>query len=293
MTTPDPYGENRLSTTHWLEQAQKITSQAPSPKRRDFEINDQLAGSVLPEDAIWFARELPGLSFDGDVLSVNPVCGKEAPVILDEMAMLLRDAKRLGKWRNEKLRVTSPDGTILGFVERAAARALGIKTFAVHLMLYCGNSVWVQQRALDKATDPGMWDTCVGGLVAGDESFELSLERESMEEAGVDLPAMRRQGAILERGKTMTVRRNLVSGDVYEGYMHEDLLVWDLNVGASFEPKNNDGEVAQFALWPVDKLVTELAAGSLTLEAMLMCAESLSRRKVYLGVDAAKLGTRA
>jgi 8-oxo-dGTP pyrophosphatase MutT (NUDIX family) len=282
MTISNPYRENRLNVVPWLAKAHAIANQAPNPKRIDFEIIDQLAGSVLINDAIWFARELPGLSFDGEVLSVNPVCGKDAPAILEQMALLLRDAKRLGKWRDEVLRVTSPDGNILGFVERAAARALGIKTFAVHLMLYCGDHVWVQQRAFNKATDPGMWDTCVGGLVAGDESFELSLERESMEEAGVDLPEMRRQGARLERGKTITVRRNLSSGDVYEGYMHEDLLVWDLNVAASFKPKNNDGEVAQFSLWPIDKLVTELAAGSLTLEAMLMCAESLSRRGIDL-----------
>jgi 8-oxo-dGTP pyrophosphatase MutT (NUDIX family) len=282
MTTSDPYRENRLPNPQWLLQAQAVANQPPNPPRIDFEINDQLAGSVLPEDALWFSRELPGLSFDGELLSVNPVCGKDAPAVLEEMALLLRDAKRLGKWRNEVLRVTSPDGTILGFVERAAARALGIKTFAVHLMLYCGDKVWVQQRALNKATDPGMWDTCVGGLVAGDESFELSLERESMEEAGVDIPAIRKQGTVLERGKTITVRRNLGAGDGYEGYMYEDLLVWDLNVEPAFVPKNHDGEVAQFALWPIDKLVTELAAGSLTLEAILMCAESLSRRKLNL-----------
>jgi 8-oxo-dGTP pyrophosphatase MutT (NUDIX family) len=280
MTTSDPYRENRVVHPHWFTRAQEIANQAPNPRRVDFEINDQLAGSVLLDDALWFARELPGLSFDGEVLSVNPVCGKDGPAVLEHMAMLLRDAKRLGKWRNELLRVTSPDGSILGFVERAAARALGIKTFAVHLMLYCGNKVWVQQRALDKATDPGMWDTCVGGLVAGDESFELSLEREAMEEAGVDLPVMRQHGAMLVRGKTITVKRNLASCDAYEGYMFEDLLIWDLDVDASFTPKNNDGEVAQFALWSVEKLVEQLAAGQLTLEATLMCAESLQRRGV-------------
>jgi 8-oxo-dGTP pyrophosphatase MutT (NUDIX family) len=282
MTTPDPHRENRLSNAPWLKKAHDAANQLPSPTRIDFEINDQLAGSVLLEDAIWFARELPSLSFDGDVLSVNPVCGKDGPAVLEEMAKLLRDAKRLGKWRNELLRVTSPDGTMLGFVERAAARSLGIKTFAVHLMLYCGDKVWVQQRALNKATDPGMWDTCVGGLVADDESFELSLEREAMEEAGVDLPAMRQHGAAIVRGKTITVRRNLVSGEEYEGYMFEDLLIWDLNVDTSFTPKNNDGEVAQFALWTIDQLIAEMAAGKLTLEAMLMCAESIQRRGYVL-----------
>jgi 8-oxo-dGTP pyrophosphatase MutT (NUDIX family) len=204
--------------------------------------------------------------------------------------MMLREAGRLGKWRNEALRVTSPNGTVLGYVERAAARALGIKTFAVHLMLYCGESIWVQQRALDKATDPGMWDTCVGGLVAGDESFELSLEREAMEEAGVDLVDAKKRGQTLTRGQTITVRRNLNTAEAgdpsghsvhsgqMEGYMFEDLLSWDLSVEATFMPVNQDGEVAQFALWSPSKLMTELERGSLTLEASLMCAESLARR---------------
>jgi 8-oxo-dGTP pyrophosphatase MutT (NUDIX family) len=271
----------------WLKAALNTANQAASPSRVDFEIDDQWVGSVLPADALWFARELPGLSFDGDVLSVNPVCGKDSPAVLHQMATMLREAGRLGKWRNEALRVTSPNGTVLGYVERAAARALGIKTFAVHLMLYCGESVWVQQRALDKATDPGMWDTCVGGLVAGDESFELSLEREAMEEAGVDLVDAKKRSHKLTRGQTITVRRNLnatkagdpsVHSGQVEGYMFEDLLSWDLSVDATFTPVNQDGEVAQFALWSPSKLMTELERGSLTLEASLMCAESLARR---------------
>jgi 8-oxo-dGTP pyrophosphatase MutT (NUDIX family) len=274
----------------WLQAALNTANQAAFPSRVDFEINDQWVGSVLPADALWFARELPGLSFEGEVLSVNPVCAKDSPAVLHQMAMLLREAGRLGKWRNEALRVTSPNGTVLGYVERAAARALGIKTFAVHLMLYCGESVWVQQRALDKATDPGMWDTCVGGLVAGDESFELSLEREAMEEAGVDLVDAKQRGQKLTRGQTITVRRNLntpKAGDhgvhsghslQIEGYMFEDLLSWDLSVEATFTPVNQDGEVAQFALWSPSKLIEELERGSLTLEASLMCAESLARR---------------
>jgi 8-oxo-dGTP pyrophosphatase MutT (NUDIX family) len=265
-------------TPEWLARVLHITNQAPDPARIDFEVNEQLVGSVTPSDALWFSSALPGLSFDGTVLSVNPVCGKDGPAVLSEMAQLLRHAQRLGKWRDEALRVTSSDGTVMGYVERAAARALGIKTFAVHLMLYCGDNIWVQQRALDKATDPGMWDTCVGGLVAGDESLELSLEREAMEEAGVDIPTYRRNGATLRRGETVAVRRNLAS----EGYMHEDLFVWDLEVEPTFTPKNNDGEVAQFALWTPTKLISEMAAGHLTLEAMLICAESLSRRNVNL-----------
>jgi len=39
-------------------------------------------------------------------------------------------------------------------------RTLGIATQAVHLVgTTPGGSVWVQQRAFDKAVDPGLWDT--------------------------------------------------------------------------------------------------------------------------------------
>jgi len=27
-------------------------------------------------------------------------------------------------------------------------------------------AIWVQQRALDKANDPGLWDTLMGGMVS-------------------------------------------------------------------------------------------------------------------------------
>jgi 8-oxo-dGTP pyrophosphatase MutT (NUDIX family) len=259
----------------WLIDARALINQKPSPSRIDFQINDQSVGSVLPADAQWFADELPGLSFHNDVLRLNSTHQNHSSAVLNQMALLLKQANRLGQWRHEKLRVTSLDGNVLGFVERAAVRALGIKTFAVHLVLYCGDRMWVQQRALDKATDPGMWDTCVGGLVAGDESFELALEREAMEEAGVDLPTLRRAGAPLVKGQTISVNRNLATADQYEGFMREDLLLWNLNVSEQFVPTNQDGEVAQFALRSIEQLLLELATGQFTLEAVLMCAESL------------------
>ena len=249
-------------------------NEKPNPSRVDFEIDEQLVGSVLPGDAVWLTSELPGLSFEDGVLSLNPVCSGDGPAVLDQIALLFKNAGRLGKWRNEKLRVSTPDGTIVGYVERAAARALGIKTFAVHLMVYGAEpgTVWVQQRAFNKANDPGMWDTAVGGLVAGNESYLLSLQREAQEEAGLDISALERSGAMLTRGQTITVRRNLP-----EGFMHEDLIIYDIHLPRGVSLVNQDGEVAQFACWSVAKLREEIKKASLTLEASLMCNESLSR----------------
>lgn len=252
-------------------------NETPHPARVDFEIAEQLVGSVLPQDAQWLASQLPGLSFDGEILSLNPVCSTDGPAVLDQIAELFRNAGRLGKWRNEKLRVTTPDGSIVGLVERAAARALGIKTFAVHLMVYGAQpgTVWMQQRAFDKANDPGMWDTAVGGLVSGTESFLLSLHRESQEEAGLDVVALEKMGAVLKRGQSITVRRNLP-----EGFMHEDLIIYDIQLPPGICLENQDGEVAQFQCWSIATLVNAINKRQLTLEAILMCQESLERNAI-------------
>ena len=65
-------------------------------------------------------------------------------------------------------------------------RPLGITTHAVHLVGWTPDgAVWVQQRAHDKATDPGLWDTTMGGLVTAGESIAATLMRETEEEAGL------------------------------------------------------------------------------------------------------------
>ena len=77
--------------------------------------------------------------------------------------------RRLGlahAWRDEQLAVGDAQGQVLGTVERAVVRPLGVTTFAVHLAAKAPDGRhWVQQRALTKPNDPGLWDTLMGGMV--------------------------------------------------------------------------------------------------------------------------------
>jgi 8-oxo-dGTP pyrophosphatase MutT (NUDIX family) len=175
-----------------------------------------------------------------------------------------------GKWRDELLPVTDQDGTRQAAIERAAVRPLGIATFAVHLIgLTTQGGVWVQQRALDKATDPGQWDTLMGGLVAEGERSASALERETWEEAGLriaDLQALRPVDRI-------TIRR-----PVSEGYMVEHIDVFEAVVPDEIEPLNQDGEVERFECLAPLALLEQLAGGRFTLESALMLAASLRRR---------------
>lgn len=247
--------------------------------RWPLEIDGDVVGSITPEDAVWFSQNIAGLHLEADCLSVLPHCSPDAPAVLAQMANLLKEHGRLGKWRNELLRVTGDSGQVRGMVERAAARALGIKTFAVHLVAYADSQThcWVQQRAFDKATDPGMWDTCAGGLAAGDESLTLSMHREAYEEAGLKLDELAALGCHAIRRSGCTVKKPLP-----EGFMVEDLLVWDIDLPAHITPVNLDGEVACFEKWPIAKVLQGLHDGLFTDEATWITRQSLKERNIAL-----------
>jgi 8-oxo-dGTP pyrophosphatase MutT (NUDIX family) len=186
------------------------------------------------------------------------------------IAEWLRTQGLASAWRNELLSVTDASGAAVGAIERAAVRPLGIATRAVHLVGWAEQGgMWVQQRAFDKATDPGQWDTLMGGLMAVDEIVATTLARETWEEAGLRIAELR---DVTDHGQ-LTVRR-----PVSNGYMVEHIHVHEAVVPASLAPANQDGEVAAFERLSLDDLRERLQAGAFTLEAALILAQSLTGR---------------
>ena len=193
-----------------------------------------------------------------------------ADASLAAIANWLRDHGPSAPWRGELLAVTGADGRALGAVERAVVRVLGITTRAVHLAGFAPDGgAWVQQRAFDKAVDPGRWDTLMGGQVSAGESVEQTLERETQEETGLRIADL----TDLRRTDRITVRR-----PVAEGYVVEDIEVFEATVGAALAPRNEDGEVERFECLSIAALRDRLAAGAFTLEATLIFDRSLARR---------------
>jgi 8-oxo-dGTP pyrophosphatase MutT (NUDIX family) len=188
------------------------------------------------------------------------------------IARWLADRGAASKWRDERLAVTDDTGAVRGAIERAAVRPLGIATHAVHLVARDANGrVWVQQRALDKATDPGLWDTTMGGLVAAGESLAQTLERETWEEAGLRIDALRDVRPFGRR----TVRRPLV-----EGYMVEHIEMIEAVLPGHLVPLNQDGEVARFECIDRVAMVARLHDDAFTLEAAMILATWLARPDV-------------
>jgi len=243
------------------------------------------AAPALPREALWLDAAgaqigsiEPGLAqrfvAAGLPLQYSAQCWRVtgAPdAALAQIARWMHTNGLGGRWRDELLAVTDAHGQVLGHIERAAVRPLGITTFAVHLVAHAEQGgTWVQQRALDKATDPGLWDTAMGGLVAGGESVMQALERETWEEAGLRLAEL---CGVASLGR-ITIRRPVDA----HGYMVEHIDAFEAAVPAGVVPVNQDGEVERFECVSRAALVERLQAGAFTLEATVILAAWLGRR---------------
>jgi 8-oxo-dGTP pyrophosphatase MutT (NUDIX family) len=188
---------------------------------------------------------------------------------LNELAHALHDAGLAGAWRDEQLAVTDDSGQRVGTIERAAVRPLGIATHAVHLTAQTADGRhWVQQRALNKSNDPGLWDTLMGGMVSAVDTLQTALQRETWEEAGLQIAAVED----LRYGGRLTTRRPAVDGNG-AGYVVEHIDWYCCTLPDGLVPLNQDGEVAQFALIDGPDLVAAMQRGKFTLEAVLILAD--------------------
>jgi len=130
--------------------------------------------------------------------------------------------------------------------------------------------VWLQQRAMSKANDPGMWDTLMGGMVSAADTLQTALARETWEEAGLRLDALE----AITHGGRITTRRPSTDGRG-AGYVVEHIDWYHCVVPVDMEPVNQDGEVAQFGLWEPREVLARMPQEHFTTEAALILAAAL------------------
>lgn len=199
---------------------------------------------------------------------------------LAEVAAQLAGRGALRGWRDEFFAVTDAlDAEPMAMVERAAARYLGLLTFASHLNgIAAGDgdsdapaepALWIARRSDSKAVDPGLWDNLVaGGMPHGSDPL-ATLVRECDEESGIPpaLAAHARPHGVVE-----------VLREIDEGVQWEQVFVFDLLVPADFVPVNRDGEVAEHRRIGLGPLLAIMADGAMTLDATLATLDALRRR---------------
>ena len=261
LTEPKP-----LPDPAWLVGLQRRADRPPERPREPLCLEAVEVGSIEPA----LGRRLVAA---GLPLRRAPACWTiegEPDRALASIAGWLDAHGLCSRWRGELLAVDDIGGKRHAVVERAAVRPLGIATHAVHLVGRTADGRWwVQQRALDKATDPGLWDTLMGGMVGAGESIAQTLARETAEEAGLDLAAL---DPLAPAGR-LTVRR-----PVADGYMIERIDVFEAVVPDGLEPVNRDGEVVRFECLDTAALHARLLDGAFTLEAALILAAALQRQ---------------
>jgi len=255
----------------WLAGLQARANQPPEVPRQPLWAGTARIGSVEPDVV---SALLPDLAAVLQPLKFGAETGWQVmgplTAALDRVALALRDAGLAGSWRHEQLAVTDAQGRLLGTVERAAVRPLGIATHAVHL---AGRSPdgrhWVQRRALDKPNDPGMWDTLMGGMVAAADTLQAALARETLEEAGLAIAQLQH----VRHGGRVAIRRPSGGGGAAGGYTVEHVDWFQCTVPDGVIPVNLDGEVDEFRLMTGPQLLQSLHRNEFTLEAALvLCA---------------------
>lgn len=245
----------------------------PPAGSRPLTVAGKVAGWVTAK-ATRHIQGLPGVHIEDEAVHITACDLQRLPLnqVLADLTESLKYTGCLRGWRNELLDVYG-EGRRLAVIERAAMRSLGLLTKAVHLNAWSSDgSLWVAKRADNKSTDPGMWDTLVGGLATAGESLDASLLRESHEEAGLS------QHDLAGRSPLRIILR--MHRRLPEGYQVEDALVSDCVLPATVQPHNLDGEVSEIRLVTMPELWAMLQANSFTPEAELVILEGLQRRLV-------------
>ncbi|MDR3518612.1 MAG: DUF4743 domain-containing protein [Azospirillaceae bacterium] len=131
-------------------------------------------------------------------------------------------------------------------IDRAAIVHFGIAAYGVHLNGFVrrpdGIHMWVAIRARDRAIAPGKFDNIVAGGQPIGLSLRENLIKEASEEAGM---------TVADSQRAQPVGAITYSFETPAGLKVDTMFLYDLELPSSFSPRNSDGEVEAFELWPL------------------------------------------
>lgn len=152
---------------------------------------------------------------------------------------------------NEPYPVTAGDrDAALCTLDRGSVAYFGVRSFGQHLNGYVRDGdeilMWLGRRAADRIIYPGRLDNLVaGGLPHGLSPWQ-NLVKEAREEAGMAESLVRRARPV------GAVTYQAMSG---KGLKPDVLFCYDLELPADFRPRNEDGEVEEFLLLPIQDVM--------------------------------------
>lgn len=231
----------------------------------------EIVGHLTTERAQRLAR-FPAVARHGEVLVV--ACERsERNAAMAGIARVLAHEGALTAWRDELYAVRNAFDAPSHFeIERAAARYLGIRTYAAHVngltRAQNGIGMWLARRSANKAIDPGMLDNLVGGGIAAAATVEGTVVKESWEEAGIEADVAVR--AVL--ASELTIFRHQP-----DGIQNETIYAHDLWLPPAWSPANQDGEALEHRLIALAETAAIVADDHMTADASLVALDCLVR----------------
>lgn len=160
-------------------------------------------------------------------------------------------------WRDEPYPVgTSFAAPPLLQMERAAVPWFGVRAYGVHMNGFvpddraggtAGLKMWIGRRARDKPTYPGLLDNMVAGGQPLGIGLKENLIKECAEEAAIP-PEL--------AARAVPVGAISYVHETPEGLKPDVQFVYDLELPPDFRPRNTDGEIEEFYLWPIEQVMT-------------------------------------
>ncbi len=169
--------------------------------------------------------------------------------VADALEVLKKQGHITG-WRSENYPASASFSSPALFeMERAAVPLFGVKGYGVHLNGYVLDGdiihLWVGKRSMTKPTGPGKLDQIVAGGQPTGMLLKANLVKECSEEASIP-PEMAEKAIPVGTLSYVTSRA--------EGFRDDVLFNFDLQIPQNFTPKNTDGEVDEFFLWPLEQV---------------------------------------
>ena len=160
-------------------------------------------------------------------------------------------------WRAEPFPVMEEWGDPpLLILERAACPHFGVRAWGVHMNGYVrregGLHLWVATRARDKPSYPGMLDNMVAGGQPHGIGLYDNMVKECAEEAGIPADIAARLHGVGALSYCHLAK---------DGVKPDQIFCYDLELPADFAPVNQDGEIENFELWPIEDVAARIRDG--------------------------------
>jgi 8-oxo-dGTP pyrophosphatase MutT (NUDIX family) len=171
--------------------------------------------------------------------------------------------------------VTRDDpGMEVGRIDRSAAIAFGIAFRGVHLNAYVPTAkgtigMWLARRSKTSHSFPGKLDNLVAGGLSAGMTPSTVLQKEASEEAGIE-------AELILMAKQVCRMNYLLDTDV--GFVDGTMEVFELELPATFKPKNQDSSVEGFLLCDLRLLEHLILKDALKPNCALVAFDFLLRR---------------